>query len=274
MALTGRSETTRRDDAIIRRALAILEGRLRAGGPQLSSPQATADYLRLRLAEAEHEVFAVLWLDAQNVLIEYQELFRGTVTQTVVFPREVAKEALRCNAAGAIIAHNHPSGTAEPSRPDLALTREVMRVLALVDVRVVDHVIIGGTREPFSFEAHGMMEQLRAPDATAPYPAPKRKSVEFAAGVWKHTDGGDYEEYEGAPAALVAAGVVAPGQFPGLPGMPKTIVALNAAGVPWPGKRTGRKTAEYEAEGSRTIRRKSATTFVVLVRVAAEATPS
>lgn len=272
MALTRRSETTRRDDAIIRRALAILEGRLRTNGPWLSHPQATADYLRLRLAEAEREVFAVLWLDSQNVLIEYQELFRGTLAQTVVFPREVVKDALRCNAAGAIIAHNHPSGLTEPSQPDLALTQELIRVLALVGVKVLDHFVVGGTREPFSFSANGLMQQLQAPATTIPYTAPARTTpkkvpVDIVNGVSKRTDAVSFDQYEGTAEALVAAGVVAPGKFPGMAGMPKTVLFLNPAGIPWPGKPNVRKTGEYEAEGARRIHRKTPGTFVVCVRV-------
>jgi DNA repair protein RadC len=108
------------------------------------SPQVVRDFLRLKLGALEHEVFAVLLLDAQNRLIDYQEMFRGTVTQTSVYPREVVKEALARNAAAAIFAHNHPSGVAEPSHADETLTRTLKQALGLVDVRVLDHFIVAG----------------------------------------------------------------------------------------------------------------------------------
>jgi DNA repair protein RadC len=110
----------------------------------LSSPRAVRDYLRLTLQGLEHEVFMALLLDAQNRVIKSEELFRGTLTQTSVYPREVVKLALRHNAASVIFAHNHPSGVAEPSRSDEALTQALKQSLALVDVRVLDHLIVAG----------------------------------------------------------------------------------------------------------------------------------
>lgn len=110
----------------------------------LASPQAVKDFLRLRLRELEHEVFVVLYLDAQNRLLRAEELFRGTLTQTSVYPREVVKQALRFNAAAVILAHNHPSRVAEPSRADELLTRALRDALAMVDVRVHDHLIVAG----------------------------------------------------------------------------------------------------------------------------------
>ncbi len=109
----------------------------------LSSPAVVRDYLRLALGEREHEVFLVVFLDAQNRVIASDELFRGTLTQTSVYPREVVKAALRHNAAGVILAHNHPSGVAEPSQSDQSLTETLKRALALIDVRVLDHFIVG-----------------------------------------------------------------------------------------------------------------------------------
>ena len=109
----------------------------------LTSPQAVRDWLKLRLSGLAHEVFMVLLLDAQNRLLQAVELFRGTLTQTSVYPREVVKLALAHNAAAVILAHNHPSGVAEPSRADDFLTQSLKQSLALVDVRVLDHVIIG-----------------------------------------------------------------------------------------------------------------------------------
>lgn len=134
-------EANLHDDEIIRKALQILEHRSRYGEP-LSSPLAAGDYCRLKLAGLEHEVFAVLFLDAQNRLIRYEELFRGTLTQTSVYPREVLKAALACNAAGVILAHNHPSGFPEPSRADVAITTTLQQALALIDVRVLDHLVV------------------------------------------------------------------------------------------------------------------------------------
>jgi DNA repair protein RadC len=110
----------------------------------LGSPSLVRDWLRLKLGDLAHEVFGALWLDAQNRLISYEELFRGTLTQTSVYPREVVKHALACNAAGVILAHNHPSGVAEPSHADQALTRSLQHTLALIDVKLLDHFVIAG----------------------------------------------------------------------------------------------------------------------------------
>lgn len=108
----------------------------------LASPMAVRGYLRLRMQHLGHEVFWAVFLDAQNRVIAAEELFRGTLTQTSVYPREVVKQALAHNAAGVILAHNHPSGVAEPSIQDQALTRSLAESLALVDVKVLDHFIV------------------------------------------------------------------------------------------------------------------------------------
>lgn len=129
------------DDSIIAQALAILSRRV-AGRDLMSSPAEVKDYLRLKLARLEHEVFAVLFLDAQHRAIEFEEMFRGTLTQTSVYPREVVKRALSLNAACVILSHNHPSGVAEPSRADEFLTQSLKNALALIDVRVLDHVVV------------------------------------------------------------------------------------------------------------------------------------
>lgn len=125
--------------------------------PALASPGAVRDWLRLTLAPLQHEVFVALWLDAQNRLIADEELFRGTLTQTSVYPREVVKRALARNAAAVILAHNHPSGVAEPSAADEQLTHSLRQALALVDVRVVDHFIVAGTATPVSFAERGLL---------------------------------------------------------------------------------------------------------------------
>ncbi|WP_312757729.1 RadC family protein [Pulveribacter sp.] len=128
--------------------MAVLELARRALAEQLAeravfdSPQAVRDYLQLHLAARSHEVFAVLLLDSQHRLIAMEELFRGTLTQTSVYPREVVLRALHHQASAVILAHNHPSGSVRPSRADEALTQTLKSALALVDVRVLDHVIV------------------------------------------------------------------------------------------------------------------------------------
>lgn len=122
----------------------------------LNSPQRVREYLRLSLAHLPHEVFVVLFLDTQNRLIAQEELFRGTLSQTSVHPREVVKQALRYNAGAVILAHNHPSGAAEPSRADELLTRALKSALELVDVRVLDHIIVAGPAS-VSFAERGLL---------------------------------------------------------------------------------------------------------------------
>ncbi len=112
-------------------------------GDALTSPQRTGDYLQARLAGYPYEVFACLFLDNRHRVIAYEELFRGTIDGTSVHPREVVRRALQHNAAALILAHNHPSGVAEPSDADRMITRQLQSALALVDVRVLDHLIIG-----------------------------------------------------------------------------------------------------------------------------------
>lgn len=142
---------------------AVLEMGRRALGEEikqsnvLSSPASVRAYLRLHLAGLASEVFLALWLDAQNRLIVAEELFCGTLTQTSVYPREVLKRALAHNAAAVVLAHNHPSGYAEPSTADTHLTRELKQALALVDVKVVDHFIVAGSASPLSFAERGLL---------------------------------------------------------------------------------------------------------------------
>ena len=115
------------------------------------------DYLRLHLAGLLHEVFFALWLDSQHRLLVAEELFRGTLASTSVYPREVVKRALAHNAAAVVFAHNHPSGVAEPSSADETLTRSLKQSLALVDVRVLDHFVVAGQATPLSFAERGML---------------------------------------------------------------------------------------------------------------------
>lgn len=121
------------------------------------SPAAVRDYLRLHLSGLSQEVFFALWLDSQHRLLAAEELFRGTLSQTSVYPREVVKKALAHNAAAVVFAHNHPSGVAEPSSADEVLTRNLKESLALVDVRVLDHFIVAGQSQPLSFAERGLL---------------------------------------------------------------------------------------------------------------------
>lgn len=123
----------------------------------LGSPAVVRRWLRLQLGHQGHESFMALWLDSQNQLILAEELFRGTLSQTSVFPREVVKQALAHNAAAVILAHNHPSGVAEPSRADEQLTQALKTALALVDVKVLDHFVVAGQSEPLSFAERGLL---------------------------------------------------------------------------------------------------------------------
>ncbi|GIX23261.1 MAG: hypothetical protein KatS3mg122_0492 [Caldimonas sp.] len=137
---------------LARRALAqVLHSR-----PVFESPTQVKDYLRLKLADLPHEVFAVLFLDAQHRLLTMEELFRGTLTQTSVYPREVVKRALALNAAAVMLAHNHPSGVAEPSKADEYLTRTLQSALGLVDVRVLDHFVVA-REHVVSFAERGLL---------------------------------------------------------------------------------------------------------------------
>lgn len=125
-------------------------------GSALTSPGAVRDFLRLALASRPHEVFVVLFLDAQHRVLSDAELFRGTLTQTSVYPREVVKAALAANAAAVIFAHNHPSGVAQPSQADELLTRQLKDALALVEIRVLDHFIVAGN-QTLSFAERGLL---------------------------------------------------------------------------------------------------------------------
>jgi len=144
------------DDAVIADALRVLESRLVKHCDSMSSPNAVKDYLRLHYSSLQHEVFGVLWLDSQNRLINHDAIFRGTLTQTSVYSREIVKGALSVNAAACILVHNHPSGFAEPSRADEAITSTLKSALALVDCRVLDHMIVGGM-SVMSFAERGLI---------------------------------------------------------------------------------------------------------------------
>jgi len=142
-------------DEILDAARTILAHRVRRGAP-ISNPRHTRDYLRLQLAPYEHEIFAILFLDNRHRVIEFVPLFRGTIDGASVHPREVVKEALRRNAAAVILAHNHPSGVAEPSNADELITTRIRDALALVDIRVLDHLVVTGN-DIVSFAERGLL---------------------------------------------------------------------------------------------------------------------
>lgn len=126
------------------------------GLDSLTSPEAVRDYLRLHFLGCQAEVFVAIWLDAQHRALGVEDLFRGTLAQTSVYPREVVKQALSRNAAAAIFAHNHPSGVAEPSRADELLTQNLKQALSLIDVRVLDHFVVAGSAA-VSFAERGLL---------------------------------------------------------------------------------------------------------------------
>jgi DNA repair protein RadC len=142
-------------DRIVAAALAVLQERGKYQSA-LSSPSAVRDFLRLHFRGHEAEAFVVVLLDAQHRVVATEELFRGTLTQTSVYPREVVKCALKHNAAAVIFSHNHPSGIAEPSHADEILTRSLKSALALIDVQVLDHFIVAGERG-MSFAERGLL---------------------------------------------------------------------------------------------------------------------
>ena len=139
--------------AVLELARRALGEELKAGLP-LSSPQAVKHYLQLLLSSRQHESYAVIFLDVKNRLIASEELFRGTLTHASVYPREVVKVSLAHNAASIILAHNHPSGSPEPSAADHTLTQALKQALAMVDVRVLDHFVVAG-QQVYSFAEHG-----------------------------------------------------------------------------------------------------------------------
>lgn len=131
------------EDQIVALAIRIIESNLKEKGEIFSDPETTRKYLRLNLELLEHEVFFVMFFDSKHRLIESRELFRGTIDGASVHPREVVKEALNSNAAAVIFAHNHPSGSSEPSDADIRVTNRLKDALQLIDIRVLDHLVVG-----------------------------------------------------------------------------------------------------------------------------------
>ncbi len=144
------------DDELIHRAIAFLLGRLQVPGTCITSPNDAKNLAVLEYAALPHEEFGVLLFDAQHRLLGNERMFRGTLSQTSVYPREVVKTALHYNAAAVILVHNHPSGSPEPSRADECLTTTLKQALALVDVRVLDHLVVGHT-SVVSFAERGLL---------------------------------------------------------------------------------------------------------------------
>ena len=142
-------------DEVMQAAQRLLAGRVR-GSDVLTSPAAVKDFLRFRLGSLPYEVFCVVHLDSQHRVLDYVEMFRGTVTQTSVYPREVVKDALARNSSALLLCHCHPSGGTEPSRADEVLTATLKTALAIVDVRVLDHLIVGGS-DILSMAEKGLM---------------------------------------------------------------------------------------------------------------------
>ena len=144
------------DDWIIRQAIALLEQRVFKAGPLLDQPQAVKDYLRLKLVAEPNEVFAIVFMNRQHRVLAYEPMFKGTLDSTAVYPRVVVQRALELNAGAVIFSHQHPSGCTEPSSADRVLTDRLKAALALIDVRVLDHIIVGqGT--PYSFAESGLL---------------------------------------------------------------------------------------------------------------------
>lgn len=148
--LVAGTEVAVSDDEVIAAALRILSSRI-VRSNALSCPRTTREYLAMRFAGLEHEVFTCLYVDNRNRVLACEELFRGTIDGASIHTREVVKRALAHNAAAVILAHNHPSGVAEPSQADELITRRLKQALALVDIRVLDHLVVGdGVVESFA----------------------------------------------------------------------------------------------------------------------------
>ncbi|UAN30516.1 DNA repair protein RadC [Enterobacter sp. JBIWA005] len=137
-------ELTPTEQQTVRTALTLLERQLREPGASFTSSHAVRDWLRLQLATLEREEFTALFLDNQHRLIAHDTLFTGTINHTQVHPREVVKAALKHNAAAILVAHSHPSGLAEPSDADRRITERLKQALDLVDIRLLDHLVVGG----------------------------------------------------------------------------------------------------------------------------------
>lgn len=147
---------TKNENKIIEQALQILKGRIVKADSFIANPEDALNYIKLNVATLEHEVFVVVFLNSQHGVIEYNEMFRGTVNGSSVHPREVVKHALAVNASAVIFAHNHPSTFTAPSSADRHITKTLITALNLIDVNVLDHFIVGGV-EHYSFAENGLL---------------------------------------------------------------------------------------------------------------------
>ena len=152
---TGAGYLAVSDSAVIDTALRILAQRV-SKGPLMSSPRVVKDFLRLRFADLQHEVFCVLYLDKRQRLIACEDLFRGTIDGASVFPREIVKAALRHNAASCVCAHNHPSNNPQPSQADELITTRIKAALEILDLRLLDHIVVSAC-ETISFAEKGLI---------------------------------------------------------------------------------------------------------------------
>jgi DNA repair protein RadC len=148
--------TPMKDDQIISKALEILANRLTVTKEFFNSPADVKAFFTLQLGAREQEVFAVMFLTTRNGLIAFREMFFGTIDGAAVYPREIAKAALSLNAAAIIIGHNHPSGSTEPSQADQRITDRIIETMALLDIRVLDHILVGGA-QTLSFSERGLL---------------------------------------------------------------------------------------------------------------------
>ncbi len=144
------------EDWIVQQAIALLERRVFKAGPRLERPAAVRDYLRLKLVAEPYEIFVVVFMNSMHDVLAVEPMFHGTINATSVYPRVVLQRALQLNAAAVIFAHQHPSGTTEPSNADRVLTEQLKTALALIDVRVLDHFVIG-QGAPYSFAESGLL---------------------------------------------------------------------------------------------------------------------
>lgn len=153
---TNAPQCTECDDKIVRHAIHLLEQRLFCVGPKLNQPEDVTAYLQLKLIAEPSEVFAVIFCNSQDQVLAYEPLFRGSITKTTVHPRVVVQRALSLNAASVVLSHQHPSGNVEPSAEDRLLTSQLVTALSLIDVRVLDHIIVGNGA-PYSFARAGLL---------------------------------------------------------------------------------------------------------------------
>ena len=143
------------EDWIVQQAIVLLERRVFKAGPRLERPAAVRDYLRLKLVAEPNEIFAAVFLDSMHQVLAYEPLFRGTINSTSVYPRVVVQRVLELKAAAVVFAHQHPSGISEPSSADRMLTQQLQAALALIDVRVLDHIVVGS--DVVSFAEQGWL---------------------------------------------------------------------------------------------------------------------